>query len=94
MSRSLVRLNTNPFTHAVHKTREHTHKQTHCMKLIPEVLKTGKITPIYKKDDPQQFGNYRPVSVLPIFSKSFEKIIYSRLHSFLTTMKANLDFVI
>ena len=63
---------------------------------FPEVLKTGKITPIYKKDDPQKFGNYRPVSVLPIFSKIFEKIIYSRLYSFLTTMnvmKTNLDFV-
>ena len=54
--------------------------------IFPEVLKTGKITPIYKKDDPQKFGNYRPVSVLPIFSKIFEKIIYSRLYSFLTTM--------
>ena len=54
--------------------------------VFPEVLKTGNITPIYKKDDPQQFGNYRPVSVLPIFSKIFEKIIYSRLYSFLTTM--------
>ena len=54
--------------------------------IFPEVLKTGKITPIYKKDDPQKFGNYRPVSVLPIFSKIFEKIIYSRFYSFLTTM--------
>ena len=53
---------------------------------FPEVLKSGKITPIYKKDEPQKFGNYRPVSVLPIFSKVSEKIIYSRLYSFLTTM--------
>ena len=54
--------------------------------IFPEVLETGKITPIYNKDAPQKFGNYRPVSVLPIFSKIFEKIIYSRLYSFLTTM--------
>ena len=32
--------------------------------VFPEVSKTGNITPIYKKDDPQQFGNYRTVSVL------------------------------
>jgi len=53
---------------------------------FPGVLKTGKITPIFKKDDPQMFGNYRPVSVIPIFSKIFEKIIYNRLYSFLTSM--------
>ena len=27
--------------------------------------------------------NYRPVSILPIFGKIFEKVIYNRLHSFL-----------
>ena len=32
---------------------------------FPEVLKIDKITPIYKKDNPQTLGNYRPVSVLP-----------------------------
>ena len=53
---------------------------------FPEVLKIGKITPIYKKDNPQTLGNYRPVSVLPIFSKIFEKVIYSRLYSFMTSM--------
>ena len=40
---------------------------------FPKVLKIGKITPIYKKDNPQELGNYRPVSVLPIFGKIFEK---------------------
>ena len=53
---------------------------------FPEILKIGKITPIYKKDDPQRLGNYRPISVLPIFSKIFEKVIYSRLYSFLSSM--------
>ena len=53
---------------------------------FPEILKIGKITPIYKKDDPQKLGNYRPISVLPIFSKIFEKVIYSRLYSFLSSM--------
>ena len=40
---------------------------------------------IYKKDDEQLLENYRPVSTLPIFGKIFEKIIYVRLYSFLTT---------
>jgi hypothetical protein len=51
--------------------------------IFPDELKIGKITPIYKKDDPEQIKNYRPVSTLPIFGKIFEKVIYERLYSFL-----------
>ena len=50
--------------------------------VFPSILKTGKITPVYKKDDEQLIENYRPVSTLPIFGKIFEKIIYSRLYGF------------
>ena len=49
---------------------------------FPSILKTGKITPVYKKDDEQLLENYRPVSTLPIFGKLFEKIIYTRLYGF------------
>ena len=51
--------------------------------IFPDILKTGRVNPIYKKDDPQYLENYRPVSTLPIFGKIFEKIIYGRLYSFL-----------
>ena len=50
--------------------------------VFPDVLKVGKITPIYKKDNRECIENYRPISTLPIFGKIFEKIIYRRLHSF------------
>ena len=50
--------------------------------IFPEVLKLGKIMPIFKKGNPEDIGNYRPVSTLPIFGKLFEKIIYSRIYSF------------
>ena len=61
---------------------------------FPQILKIGKITPIYKKDDPQNIGNYRPISILPIFGKIFEKVIYSRLYSFMTSMNViyNMQF--
>ena len=49
---------------------------------FPDVLKIGKITPIFKKGNPEDIGNYRPVSTLPIFGKIFEKIIYKRIFSF------------
>ena len=53
--------------------------------IFPDELKTGRISPIYKKDDEQLLENYRPVSTLPIFGKIFEKVIFSRLYSFVTS---------
>ena len=52
---------------------------------FPDIFKVGKISPIYKKGDEEKFENYRPVSTLPLFGKIFEKVIYSRLYSYLTS---------
>ena len=52
--------------------------------IFPQIFKTGKITPIHKKGNKELLENYRPVSVLPIFGKIFEKIIYNRLYNFFT----------
>lgn len=52
---------------------------------FPDKLKLAKITPIFKKGNAELLENYRPVSILPIFGKVFEKIIYTRLYSFLTS---------
>ena len=46
---------------------------------FPDSLKNANITPVYKKDDPTDKVNYRPVSVLPLLSKIFEKVIYNQL---------------
>ena len=53
--------------------------------VFPKILKTGRITPIFKKGDAQMFGNYRPVCTLPIFGKIFEKIIFNRLQNFFSS---------
>ena len=53
--------------------------------IFPNLLKIGKISPIFKNGDTQIFDNYRPISVLPIFGKIFEKILYHRLYSFFTS---------
>ena len=50
--------------------------------VFPDELKIARVIPIYKSKDPMVFGHYRPVSVLPIFSKVLEKIMYSRLIDF------------
>ena len=49
----------------------------------PDLLKIAKVIPIYKKEDPSQVNNYRPISLLPSISKILEKIVYKRLDSFL-----------
>ena len=59
--------------------------------IFPDVLKTGKITPIFKKGDSELLENYRPISTLPIFGKIFEKVIYSRLYSFFTSQSLLYD---
>ncbi|KAI0231551.1 hypothetical protein LSAT2_018080, partial [Lamellibrachia satsuma] len=41
------------------------------------------VIPIFKTGDAQEFSNYRPVSILPQFSKILEKIFHNRLMSFL-----------
>ena len=52
---------------------------------FPDALKIGKVTPVFKKGDQEKFENYRPVSILPIFGKLFEKVIYSRIYDYLTS---------
>ena len=41
----------------------------------PSSLSVNLSTPIFKKDDRTLFTNYRPISLLPIFSKVIEKVI-------------------
>ena len=47
---------------------------------FPDSLKLSDIIPAYKKLDPSDKANYRPVSLLPLLSKVFEKIIYDQLY--------------
>ena len=51
--------------------------------IFPDLLKIAKVCPIFKDGESSLFTNYRPISVLPSFSKNFEKIICDRLLSFL-----------
>ena len=53
--------------------------------VFPDDLKIAKVIPLYKSGDSSLFTNYRPISLLPAFSKVFERLIYNRLHSFLFT---------
>ena len=46
---------------------------------VPDELKVAKIIPIYKSEDKKLISNYRSISVLPVFSKILEKVLYNRL---------------
>ena len=43
------------------------------------MLKLANVTPVFKKGDPTSVKNYRPVSVLPNVSKSFERIMLKQI---------------
>ena len=48
---------------------------------FPDRLKYLEIKHIYKKGDKTKITNYRPISLLPVFSKIFEKVLYKRLYN-------------
>ena len=54
---------------------------------IPEELKMSLISPVYKADDKTKFTNYRPISVLPCFSKILGKLMNKRLMQYLDKNK-------
>ncbi|XP_049833358.1 uncharacterized protein LOC126277826 [Schistocerca gregaria] len=51
---------------------------------FPYSLKTAQVTPIHKKGDKSKIENYCPISILPAFSKVVEKVIHTRLMTFLS----------
>ena len=53
--------------------------------IFPSRLKYASIKPIFKNGDKKNVANYRPISILPSFSKILEKIMYIRLMNHLET---------
>ena len=48
--------------------------------VFPEEIKIARVTPIFKRGEVSDLGNYRLISVLCCFSKILEKIMYNRLY--------------
>ena len=60
--------------------------------IFPQQLKIAKVIPLYKGSDASLFSNYRPISVLPVFSKVLERVMYVRLIEYLNTNKILYSF--
>ena len=55
------------------------------------VLKEGPLTPIYKKGDPTDPGNYRGITVTPVLLKVLEHVVNSRHNEILETTQSRLQ---
>ena len=50
---------------------------------FPDDWKTARVTPIFKDGDKSDKSNYRPISVLPVISRLFEKLVFNQLYHYL-----------
>ena len=53
----------------------------------PDIWKKSNIIPVHKKNDKRLVNNYRPISLLPVFGKILEKIIFNKTYKFLLEKK-------
>ena len=51
--------------------------------IFPYDLKLAKVIPLHKKGSTDDPTNYRPISLLSIFSKIIEKLMHKRLYKFI-----------
>ena len=60
---------------------------TNCLRrgVFPEIWKCANVVPVHKKNEKNIKSNYRPISLLPIFGKVLEKLIYDSLYSHLVS---------
>ena len=48
--------------------------------IFTDSLKIARVTPIYKNGDKADKSNYRPISVLPVISRLFEKLVLNQVY--------------
>jgi hypothetical protein len=51
--------------------------------IVPDLMKIARVIPLFKSGDHRYFQNYRPVSVLPIFSKLLERVVFKRITNYI-----------
>ena len=51
--------------------------------IFPDDWKCARVTPLFKQGESSDLSNYRPISVISVVAKVFERIVYDRLYNFL-----------
>ena len=59
--------------------------------VFPDDWKKSNVVPIHKKDSKNLIKNYRPISLLPIFSKTFERFMFNSLFNYFIQNKLFTD---
>ena len=59
--------------------------------VFPNVLKMARVVPFYKGGSPTSCGNYRPISILNIFAKIVEKVVYKQLSNYFESKNILID---
>ena len=59
--------------------------------IFPERLKYAVVTPTLKNGDRSDMSNYRPISLLPAFSKMLEKVLYVWIYQYLINNNILID---
>ena len=54
--------------------------------IVPDEMKIARVIPLFKSGDQAVVTNYRPVSILPCFSKFLEKVIYKHLLNYINDL--------
>ena len=55
--------------------------------VVPKTWKQKRVTPVFKKGEVDSVNNYRPISILPITMKVFEKVVHEQVSVFLDNNK-------
>ena len=72
-----------PCSDLLTKPLKHIFKLSFKKGIVPNALKVAKVIPIFKSGEKDSVKNYRPISVLPCFSKILERIMYNKLYKHL-----------
>jgi len=51
--------------------------------IFPDEWKCSKVIPLFKHGERWDLNNYRPISIIPVVAKVFERIIYDQIYAFL-----------
>jgi hypothetical protein len=67
--KDIIDLISKPLTHIVNLSIQ--------FGIVPDQMKVARVLPIFKSGEGNFFSNYRPISILPVFSKVLEKVVYT-----------------